>query len=219
MPVDLALGASQRQWQREQTVLRIEQAALRVFVDMGYNASSADHIAQAAGVSVRTFFRYFPHGKEDVMVREARRQIDALADAVRARPATEPVVTTIIEAVHALYRHPSVATTEAADLYSEIAKSDAGLVARMIGERQIRADTLVPLLARRMAIDPAKDIRPRLLAHSLHTAMSVAWLAWLEGYAPETEQILDEILELMRPAFDAVQPSALPRPDAEESQG
>ncbi|MCU1344226.1 MAG: Transcriptional regulator, TetR family, partial [Acidimicrobiia bacterium] len=55
---------SQRQWQRDRTVTALEEAALRVFARDGYDSSTAELISLEAGVSLRTFFRYFPHGKE-----------------------------------------------------------------------------------------------------------------------------------------------------------
>lgn len=182
---------------------------MRVFVDLGYDGATAEHIAKASDVSVRTFFRYFPHGKEDVMVLTARRAMDVFEVALHERPADESVVTAVRAAIDSLYEGPSnVAASDAARLVGEIARSDGALVARMMGERQIRADGLVPELARRMGVDPAADIRPRLLAHSVHIAMSVSWLSWLEGYRSDTKQIVDEVLELMRPAFEAALPEA-----------
>ena len=44
--------------------------------------------------------------------------------------------------------------------------------------------------------------------------MSVSWLSWLEGYRSDTKQIVDEVLELMRPSFEA----ALPRPPGEHAR-
>lgn len=97
---------SQRQWQRDRTALRIEQAALRVFVDVGCDAATAEQIAKAADVSVRTFFRYFPHGKVDVMVLEARRAMDVFEAALRERPREEPVITAVRAAADSMYEGP-----------------------------------------------------------------------------------------------------------------
>jgi AcrR family transcriptional regulator len=51
--------------QRE-THKRIEQAALALFVERGFERTSIDMIAQQAGISRRTFFHYFP-SKEDII--------------------------------------------------------------------------------------------------------------------------------------------------------
>src|SRR6201996_772696 len=71
------------------TMEAIEQAALRLFWSQGYEKTTAEHIAAASGVSVRTYFRYFPRGKEDVMILEFRRWVHQLETAMRERPPQE----------------------------------------------------------------------------------------------------------------------------------
>lgn len=62
-----------REQRKEDTRRALEDAALRRFARDGYDATSIEAIAADAGVSARTFFRYFA-GKDEVldMGREAR---------------------------------------------------------------------------------------------------------------------------------------------------
>lgn len=55
-------------WERNkaQTRLALANAAVRLFRARGYNATTVDDIAEEAGCSARTFFRYFG-AKEDVL--------------------------------------------------------------------------------------------------------------------------------------------------------
>ncbi len=56
-----------RERKRRQTRERIAETGLKLFVDNGYEATTLDAIAAAAGISRRTFFYYFK-SKEDVML-------------------------------------------------------------------------------------------------------------------------------------------------------
>lgn len=65
MPEDLA-GLSLRERRMRRTQEAIEVAALGLFADQGYQATTVDQIAAAAEVGRRTFFRYFAD-KEEVL--------------------------------------------------------------------------------------------------------------------------------------------------------
>ncbi len=56
-----------RERKRRQTLERIAETSLRLFVENGYEATTLDAIAAAAGISRRTFFYYFK-SKEDVLL-------------------------------------------------------------------------------------------------------------------------------------------------------
>ncbi|WP_243058218.1 TetR family transcriptional regulator [Nocardioides sp. SR21] len=77
-------GPGRREQRKDDTRRALEEAALRRFATDGYDATSVDAIAADAGVSARTFFRYFP-AKDDVfdMGREVRQA--ELRSAIRAR--------------------------------------------------------------------------------------------------------------------------------------
>jgi len=56
-----------RERKRQETFDRIAEASLRLFVEQGYEHTTLDQIAEAAGISRRTFFYYFK-AKDDVLV-------------------------------------------------------------------------------------------------------------------------------------------------------
>ena len=59
-----------RQRKKAETRDRIRGCALRLFLEQGYDATTVEQIAGAAGVSHMTFFRYFP-AKEDVVLSDS----------------------------------------------------------------------------------------------------------------------------------------------------
>ncbi|WP_237727853.1 TetR family transcriptional regulator [Cellulomonas sp. APG4] len=75
---------------RKREVVRDElaEAALHLLAARGYEAVTVDEIATAAGVSRRTFFRYFA-SKEDVVVEFLRDLGLEVAGEIEARPAGE----------------------------------------------------------------------------------------------------------------------------------
>ena len=58
---------SLRERKKLETRLAIQDQALRLFVANGYDGTTVDQVAEAAGVSPATFFRYFPT-KEDAVL-------------------------------------------------------------------------------------------------------------------------------------------------------
>jgi AcrR family transcriptional regulator len=87
-----------RQRKRRQTRDRISQAAMALFLERGFDATTVDDIAAAADVSKRGFFDYFPT-KEDVVFAWQEKFGEALVAAVAARPAREPLTKVVEEAL------------------------------------------------------------------------------------------------------------------------
>ncbi|MBA3823461.1 MAG: TetR family transcriptional regulator [Ktedonobacterales bacterium] len=75
---------------RKKALMRqqLQQHALRLFLSQGYEATTVEMIATAAGVSHMTFFRYFPT-KEDVVLADEYDPV--LVARLAARPPTEPI--------------------------------------------------------------------------------------------------------------------------------
>ncbi len=66
----------------------LQGAADRLFAERGYAATTVNEIAAAAGVTERTFFRYF-QGKEELILDDVLAWLPVLAGQIRARPAQE----------------------------------------------------------------------------------------------------------------------------------
>src|SRR5262245_29139250 len=95
-----------RERKRTRTRLMIQTEALRLFSEKGYAETTVEDIADAAVISPRTFFRYFP-SKEDVVIWD---EYDPLArELLEARPDDEPLAESlravIRETLGGLYAH------------------------------------------------------------------------------------------------------------------
>jgi AcrR family transcriptional regulator len=73
-----------RERKKQQTRESIVTAAHRLFVERGYQATTLPEIADAAGVSPRTIFAYFP-SKEDILFSRFAETISDLAEALAQR--------------------------------------------------------------------------------------------------------------------------------------
>src|SRR5918992_5761478 len=73
-----------RERKKQRTREQIADAAIRLFAERGYQATTIADIAEAAEVAPRTFFSHFP-SKEAVVFHNVDRDLDGLAGALRER--------------------------------------------------------------------------------------------------------------------------------------
>src|SRR4051812_16462686 len=85
---------SLRERTRRAVQKEIGEAALALFVERGYDATTMDDVATAVGMSQRSVFRYFAT-KEEIVVGKIDLGADVMLDTLRARPADEPVWTSL----------------------------------------------------------------------------------------------------------------------------
>src|ERR1700759_4367192 len=67
---------------------QVAEIALELFLSQGFEQTTIDQIAKAAGMSRATFFRYFPT-KEDVVLVMAEDYARHARDALERRPAAQ----------------------------------------------------------------------------------------------------------------------------------
>jgi mycofactocin system transcriptional regulator len=76
----------------------LELIALRLFTDQGFDATTIEQIAAEAGVSKRTFFRYFG-SKASVLWSEFDHEVETIRAALAQVPAAVPMMDAIRRAV------------------------------------------------------------------------------------------------------------------------
>jgi len=185
-----------RERHRKRTAADLEEAALALFCEKGFDAVTIDDIAAAADVSRRTFFRYFA-SKEDVILSDHPKRLDELQAALDRRPADEPVLTALRHAIlslagsveeqrdHMMRRFRLVSTTPA-------------LEARSLCLQRNWETSVTTMLAERMGVDPARDLRPGTVAATTMAAMRVATANWLaSGGQGDLPAIVEDALDLL----------------------
>lgn len=168
----------------------LSEVALRLLTDRDFDSVTVDEIAAAAGVSRRSFFRYFA-SKEDVVLQFLDQMAERLRDAVLARPAQEsPLV-----AVHAALRPHVAAYVADADRTLAVVRllqRSPSLRARELESRQRMRELVAEAIGRRLGVDHRTDLRPRLLAGIALVPFDVAITTWVESRADEdVHAILD----------------------------
>lgn len=95
--------SGRREANKAATRAAILEAARRLFADQGFEGTSVREIAAAAGVTERTFYRYF-EGKEGLLLEEVVSWMGRLGDAIRARPADEGPLAAVLGALQTVLR-------------------------------------------------------------------------------------------------------------------
>lgn len=88
MPIGTTLAGvadSLRERKKNKTKVALQAAAVRLFNEKGYAATSVDDIAEAAEVSRRTFFRYFG-SKEGVLFADADQSGEEICRGILQQP-------------------------------------------------------------------------------------------------------------------------------------
>ncbi|MFD6876488.1 MULTISPECIES: TetR family transcriptional regulator [unclassified Streptomyces] len=157
----------------------LTEAALRLLALKGFDVVTIDEIATTAGVSKRTFFRYFA-SKEDVVVQFLADMGAGIAAELAARPPGERPSEALRHAVSvplgACGDHPD----RALPVVRLILRTPA-LRARFLERQAEWRDNLAAELARRLELDVESDLYPRLAAGMAMTAFDTALHRWSAG--------------------------------------
>lgn len=152
---------------------RMRRAALDLFAEQGYQATTVDLIAARAGVTQRTFFRHFGD-KGEVLFGDDDALLVVILDALAATPRDAPVTETVRRGLLALAQHLEPAREELRRRAAVIATED-----RLRERELLKLDRwhrrLHAALRERGVVEPDASVAVGLGA----TCFDVAYRSWL----------------------------------------
>lgn len=217
----VTMDSGRRERKKLETREALLEAATELFQTKGYDATTIEEIAERVDVSARTFFRYFASKDEVYMASEAKfapgvtqRKLIAMVSELRARPASEPVLTALRKATRA-----ALETGESTpyDLDGERFRQ---IVLSLSPQARYRENTprhmavIAEVIACRMGVSGTYDLRPYVAAAMAVCAMQSVIELMEQGQIPHlalTDSV-DEAFDIIESGvnFSSVIPSAQP---------
>lgn len=178
----------------------LAQLAVSMFVDKGYDETTIDDLAAAAGMSKRTFFRYFA-SKEELVMGKYEYFGEQLAEDLAARPADEPLWVSFRHIFGRVANHVENDARRAESVAMERIVRDHPTLNASYLERVSRMQDIVldQVRTRSAHSDPA-DPRTAAVVGAGFSCLIAAWSTWLT-----TDQVtpfgvlLDRALGAIRP--------------------
>jgi mycofactocin system transcriptional regulator len=165
----------------------IEQVALQLFVRDGFDATTVDHIADAAGISRRTFFRYYASkndvvwGDFDASLRAMEAELAACGDEVGLWQG----ITDAVVDFNALPPEAVDAHRQRMALILHVPALQAHSTPRYAAWRGVVAR----FAAARLKV-PADSLPPQLVGHLALGAAVAAYEQWLQDGTADLAQLL-----------------------------
>ena len=181
---------------------------MRLFIERGFDETTVDDIAEAAGIGRRTFFRYFaskndiPWGDFDVMLERMRRFLSEV-------PAEVSLVEALRQAIVEFNRLGPGKTAllrQRMTLVLTVPSLIAHSTLRYAAWRQVVAE----YVARRQGVAP-DSLEPQAIAWAFLGVSLAAYTHWLRDEGADLSALLNDAIHLLGGAFD---PGLRTRPEA-----
>jgi len=191
--LDMGTNESRGVRERKKVATRaaISAAALRLARERGPENVRVDDIAEAAGVSPRTYNNYFSSREQAIMVALAAERGLRVGAALRVRPADEPLEQAVVAAVIEQYAGDGEPDHDALALIT----SAPALQAEFLDTIAAIERPLAEAIAARTGSDGRGDLGSEVLAAAVSAAARVAAERWLrpEPHTPFSAMLLDAL--------------------------
>ncbi|GGK68778.1 TetR family transcriptional regulator [Sphaerisporangium melleum] len=183
-----------RERKKAKTRRTIQEHALRLFTEQGYENTTVEQIAEAAEISPSTFFRYFPT-KEDTVIQDEYDPM--IAEAFLAQPATLTPLAAMRAAVRQVFGRIMPQDEQTILQRSRLIWSIPSLRARQV-DGQVAAMTMLrEVMTQRTGRSP-DDFHLRVLAGAIAGAWIAAIETWIESDGEESlADLMDRVLVLL----------------------
>jgi TetR/AcrR family transcriptional regulator, regulator of mycofactocin system len=200
-----------RERKKQRTREQIIEAAMGLFAERGYHATTIADIATAADVAPRTFFSYFP-SKEAVVFHNVERDLDGLATTLHDRLPGETAFDALRRWIDAMF-DKWMAEEDQALLRKRLCREDEGLANFQGGTMARIQELLLEAIADDLG-EPQDSLRPRLVAAAAMAALTSLEGTFdekadqrLPGAKAEALAVLDDAMLFLRGGIDALQDS------------
>jgi AcrR family transcriptional regulator len=170
-------GMGLRERKKLATREALSQAAFRMFREQGIDAVTPEAVAEAVGVSPRTFRNYFG-SREEAIVDAFALRAHAMIQALRARPADEPVWESLLAVLPAEFTEMVGNRADISALKCEGTNNPAIFAQNLAAFERIHR-LMAETIAERTGRDPERDLEPQLLAACAGLALRTAVDVWV----------------------------------------
>jgi len=181
---------SLRDRRRAELLSQIQLTAHQLFAERGFEAVTTEDIASAAGISISTYFRHAPT-KEDLLVAPVREAAAEVVASFSTRPSDESAAEALI---HLFVENTRDRANQDVDYWQQAVLTAPHLLSESAWITENDDRQFIELVAARMGVDAATDMRPSLLVHTGFATAQFVLQRWL-SMDPETSPPLDVELE------------------------
>lgn len=178
----------------------LEQVAFGLFAAHGFDATTVDEIAAAAGIGRRTFFRYFP-SKNDVPWGAFEDELERMRVRLKACPPEVPLMDAIRLALIDFNRVTPAQVPlhrRRMELILRVPTLLAHSTLRFTAWRAVVAEFVAERTGHR-----ADDLAPQAIAHAILGVSVAAYEHWLDDQASDLGALLDSAMRELAAAFGA----------------
>lgn len=177
---------------RATSAAHLSQVGLQLFYERGFDATTVDDIAEAAGIGRRTFFRYFA-SKNDLPWGD----FDTLVDLMRARLSEMPEDVPLVEALRAAVIDFNAYPPDEADNHRR--RMELLLhVPTLVAHSTLRYEswrTVVAEFAGRRLGEPADALAPQAIGWTFLAISLAAYESWLRTPGTSLERVLGQAID------------------------